>query len=91
MIQGALKNPYLVVVVALAAVVLGVTSYQKIPADLLPIFKTPAVQIVTFYPGMPPEVMAGGRLESATVSEKVREPLMRRGVWFVLFNFAKGR
>ena len=24
---------------------------------MLPIFKTPAVQIVTFYPGMPPEVM----------------------------------
>jgi multidrug efflux pump subunit AcrB len=29
----------------------------KLPADLLPTFKTPAVQIVTFHPGMPPEVM----------------------------------
>jgi multidrug efflux pump subunit AcrB len=57
MIRTALKNPYLVVVGALAVLVVGVTSYQKIPADLLPIFKTPAVQIVTFYPGMPPEVM----------------------------------
>ncbi len=57
MIRGALRNPYLVVVAALAVVVIGVTSYRKIPADLLPIFKTPAVQIVTFYPGMPPEVM----------------------------------
>jgi multidrug efflux pump subunit AcrB len=42
---------------ALIVVVLGVMSYRRLPADLLPIFKTPAVQIVTFYPGMPPEVM----------------------------------
>ncbi|MBA3315530.1 MAG: efflux RND transporter permease subunit [Planctomycetota bacterium] len=57
MIRGALKNPHLIVVVALAVMVLGVASYRKIPADLLPIFNTPAVQIVTFYPGMPPEVV----------------------------------
>jgi multidrug efflux pump subunit AcrB len=57
MIRAALRAPYVIVVVALAVLVVGVTSYQKIPADLLPIFKTPAVQIVTFYPGMPPEVM----------------------------------
>jgi multidrug efflux pump subunit AcrB len=52
-----LKNPYLVIVLVLAVIVVGVTSLLRIPADLLPEFKTPAVQIVTFYPGMPPEVM----------------------------------
>ncbi len=57
MIRFAIRNPHVVVVAALAAIVLGVVSYQRIPADLLPIFKTPAVQIITFYPGMPPEVM----------------------------------
>jgi len=57
MIRAALRNPYLIVVLALTISVVGVTSYQRIPADLLPVFKTPAVQIVTFYPGMPPEVM----------------------------------
>lgn len=57
MIRFALRNPYAVAVAALTTVVLGVTSFQRLPADLLPIFKTPAVQIVTFYPGMPPEVM----------------------------------
>lgn len=57
MIKTAIKSPYVIIVVALAIIVLGITSYQKIPADLLPIFKTPAVQIITFYPGMPPEVM----------------------------------
>jgi len=57
MIETAIKNPYLVTVLALLVLVLGIVSYQEIPADLLPIFETPAVQIVTFYPGMPPEVM----------------------------------
>lgn len=44
-------------VVVLAVIVVGGISFMHLPADLLPIFKTPAVQIITFYPGMPPEVM----------------------------------
>lgn len=57
LVKLALKNPYLVIVMALAIAVIGFTSYRRIPADLLPIFKTPAVQIITFYPGMPAVVM----------------------------------
>lgn len=56
-IDVSLRNPYLVTVFVLAVFVVGITAMMRIPADLLPIFKTPAVQIVTFYPGMPPEVM----------------------------------
>ena len=57
MIRTALSNPYLVVVACLAIMVMGFFTYTKIPADLLPQFDTSAVQIVCFYPGMPPEVM----------------------------------
>ena len=57
MIRLALRNPHLVAVGALTLFVLGFFSLQRIPADLLPIFRTPAVQIVTLYPGMPPEVV----------------------------------
>ena len=57
MIRAALNNPYLVIVAALAILALGSISYALIPADLLPQFETSAVQIVCFYPGMPPEVM----------------------------------
>jgi len=57
MIKRALELPYLVVVGALVTAVLGYVAYDELPADLLPTFTTPAVQIVTFYPGMPPEVM----------------------------------
>ncbi len=56
-IEVALRNPYLVIVLALMIAVIGYRTTREIPADLLPEFKTPAVQIVTFYPGMPPEVM----------------------------------
>ena len=54
MMQTALKDPYLIVVIALAVTVLVYVSYQKIPADLLPMYDTPAVQIVTFYLGILP-------------------------------------
>jgi len=56
-LEGVLKNPYLVVCLVLAIAVVGMVSLQQIPADLLPQFNTPAVQIVCFYPGMPPVVM----------------------------------
>ena len=57
MVERALRNPYAVVVCLLGVLVIGITCLFRIPVDLLPIFPTPAVQIVTFYPGMPPEVM----------------------------------
>src|SRR6266567_1754723 len=57
MVKAALKNPYAVIVFALAIFVIGVTAISKLPTDILPTFKTPAVQVVTFYPGMPAEVM----------------------------------
>lgn len=41
----------------LATILLGLTVLFRIPADILPIFKTPAVQILTLYPGMPTETM----------------------------------
>jgi multidrug efflux pump subunit AcrB len=57
LLEGILKNPYLVVCLVLAITVVGLTSLSRLPADLLPQFNTPAVQIVTFYPGMPALVM----------------------------------
>src|SRR6266508_1758809 len=57
MVKAALRNPHAVIVLALAILVIGLTAIAKLPTDILPTFKTPAVQIVTFYPGMPAEVM----------------------------------
>ncbi|MBI3768395.1 MAG: efflux RND transporter permease subunit [Deltaproteobacteria bacterium] len=57
LVRFALDNPYTIIVGVLAVVVLGVTCLVRMPVDILPQFQTPAVQIVTFYPGMPAEVM----------------------------------
>ncbi|MCI0651799.1 MAG: efflux RND transporter permease subunit [Planctomycetes bacterium] len=55
--RSALRNPYSVVVLGLAIIVLGATVVGRIPTDILPQFRTPAVQVVTFYPGMPAETV----------------------------------
>lgn len=57
MLKLALKNPHAVAVLALAILVVGIVALAKLPTDLLPIFRTPAVQVLTFYPGMPAEIM----------------------------------
>ncbi|MGH7163228.1 MAG: efflux RND transporter permease subunit [Planctomycetota bacterium] len=53
----ALRQPYTVIVLVLFTAVIGYTVLSRMPVDILPQFKTPAVQIVTFYPGMPAEVV----------------------------------
>src|SRR5712692_3388163 len=55
MVKFALRNPHAVAVMALGTVVIGLTVLTRVPTDILPTFRTPAVQILTFYPGMPAE------------------------------------
>jgi multidrug efflux pump subunit AcrB len=43
---------------SLTMIVLGVLSLTKIPIDILPIFKSPAVQTLTFYGGMSADSIA---------------------------------
>src|SRR5437773_11535901 len=57
MIRLALRNPYAVIVMVLGVVLIGLTAITRIPTDILPIFKTPAVQVLTLYPGMPAEIV----------------------------------
>jgi multidrug efflux pump subunit AcrB len=71
LVETALRAPYAVIVGVLAIAVLGLTCVSRMPVDLLPQFRTPAVQVVTFYPGMPAEVMEKDittRLERWTAS-----------------------
>ncbi len=57
MIKGAFKNPYLVIVFALAVAVLATVLIPRTPVDILPAFKKSAMQILTLYPGMPAMVV----------------------------------
>ena len=53
LIRASLRNPYAVTVFCLTLVLLGAVSVYMIPRDILPVFKSPAVQVLTFYSGMP--------------------------------------
>ena len=53
LIRASLRNPYAVTVFCLTLVMLGGVSIKFIPIDILPVFKSPAVQVLTFYSGMP--------------------------------------
>src|SRR5438552_13078486 len=52
-VKAALKNPFAVVVLAAMILVVGTVALVRIPKDILPVFKAPAVQVMTYYQGMP--------------------------------------
>jgi multidrug efflux pump subunit AcrB len=51
----SIRNPYLIIVICLALVVIGVTSLARMPVDLFPSINLPEVVVATFYSGMPPQ------------------------------------
>jgi multidrug efflux pump subunit AcrB len=53
LIQASIGNPYAVIVMGLTITILGALALFAIPVDILPVFRSPAVQILTFYGGMP--------------------------------------
>ncbi len=57
MVRFSQKNPYFISVVVAMIVIMGLIAYSRLPKDLLPLFKIPAVQVLTMYPGMPTEVV----------------------------------
>jgi multidrug efflux pump subunit AcrB len=57
LVRISVFNPYLVIVFCLFIAVIGYVCLTRIPVDILPSFKTPAVQVLTLYPGMPTEIM----------------------------------
>jgi multidrug efflux pump subunit AcrB len=51
----SIRNPYFIIVLCLALLVIGVTSVARMPIDLFPPINLPQVVVATFYTGMPPE------------------------------------
>ena len=50
----SLRNPYIIIVGALVIIILGATAFTRMPVDVFPDIKIPAVVVATFYQGMPP-------------------------------------
>ena len=57
LIRASLRNPYAVTVMAFTLLIMGALTLTMIPIDILPVFKSPAVQVLTFYGGMPAEAI----------------------------------
>ena len=53
LIKASLRNPHMVAALVPVLLVLGGLSLTRIPIDILPVFNAPAVQVLTYYPGMP--------------------------------------
>jgi len=58
LVRFAIQYPYFIIVACLAVGLLGVLAMIDLPKDLLPAANQPAVQILSFYPGMPVDEMA---------------------------------
>ena len=53
LIRASLQNAYMVATLVFMLLALGVVALTSIPIDILPVFKSPAVQVLTYYQGMP--------------------------------------
>jgi multidrug efflux pump subunit AcrB len=67
LIRFALANPRAVTVLALTVLAVGMVALAVIPADILPMYRSPAVQALTFYNGM-----AATNVESAITARVER-------------------
>ena len=75
LIRASLKNPYAVTVMALTVLVFGVLTLRRISIDILSVFKSPVVQVLTFYGGMP-----AVRMEKSITNRMERGQGMANGV-----------
>lgn len=53
LVSLSIENPHLIVVACLIIIILGTLALINLPKDLLPAANLPAVQILSFYSGMP--------------------------------------
>jgi hydrophobic/amphiphilic exporter-1 (mainly G- bacteria), HAE1 family len=51
----SIRNPYFIIVICLALLLIGVTSMARMPVDLFPPINLPEAVVATFYSGMPPQ------------------------------------
>ena len=83
LIQASLRNPIAVTVMTLTLGLLGALACFAIPVDILPVFKSPAVQTLTFYGGMPAasiEKNITSRMERGVVQASGGERIESRSI-----------
>src|SRR6476620_5031889 len=53
LIRFSLRNWHAIIVLVLTILVIGILTLFSVPIDILPVNRSPAVQVLTFYGGMP--------------------------------------
>src|SRR5205807_6620498 len=69
LIRFSLSNPRAITVLTLAILLAGAVALIIVPADILPVYRSPAVQVLTFYNGMAATSVESGitaRMERGT-------------------------
>ena len=74
LILFSLRNPRAVTVLTLSVLIVGGVALALLPADILPVYRSPAVQVLTFYNGM-----AATSVESAITARMERGTGMTAG------------
>jgi multidrug efflux pump subunit AcrB len=83
LIRASLRNPIAVTVMTLTLGLLGALACFAVPIDILPVFKSPAVQALTFYGGMPAasiEKNITSRMERGVVQASGGERIESRSI-----------
>ncbi|MFT3879698.1 MAG: efflux RND transporter permease subunit [Gemmatales bacterium] len=69
LIRFSLNNPRAITVLTLTIILVGLVALAGIPSDILPVYRSPAVQVLTFYNGMAATSVESGitaRMERGT-------------------------
>src|ERR1044072_4257281 len=75
LIRFSLRNPRAITVFTITVLLVGSVALAAIPADILPVYRSPAVQVLTFYNGM-----AATSVESAITARMERGTGMAAGM-----------
>ena len=96
LVSFALRQPFLIVVAAIAMMVWGAWSFQKLPIDAYPDLSPPHVELITQWPGHAPEEIE--RLVTIPLEIELNgiprldslRSISRYGLSFIAMNFEYG-
>ena len=96
LVSFALKQPFLIIVAALALMAWGAWSFQKLPIDAYPDLSPPHVELITQWPGHAPEEIE--RLVTIPLEIELNgiprldtlRSISRYGLSFIAMNFEYG-
>src|ERR1022692_1928014 len=96
LVSFALKQPFVIVIAAIALMIYGAFAFQNLPIDAYPDLSPPHVELITQWPGHAPEEIE--RLVTIPVEIELNgiprldslRSISRSGLSFIAMNFEYG-